>query len=682
MIAAVISSTIAIHILLRNRRSKIHLQYSYFNLNLVAWYIADALWASTGFSSGTLMAFRSLVATVIPLTALRFFRTFTGDENRFAIRAYKVFVALSILFAVLVVLRVRELQELVQGTLFAYIFFALYLTVFILYSRYRTIQSRLERTRLKYLIASGAVAFTLALADYTPGIGYYFFGNILTVIYLYFLFQVLVKLRILDLFEFIGKSLVTASFAFVLAAIYMLLVSWWRHELNLFVFNTVIASLVVVILFDPLRSLVEGWMNRLIFSEKFAFVAQMDALRRAMANIINLDVLANLLIKRLESSRRVTHASMYLLDDEGMGFRLLSWTGPRPVGRLDSVTHRPFVEQLTAGHALIAESLDAERSVLAEEGDMASQPAVEVIEAQLQSMDLLNSGVSVPLISDSRLIGLINVKDERLREAYSNEEIKILMSVAAQATITIENSRLYQRIRERDRLAALGEMAAGLAHEIRNPLGAIKGAAQLLGDHDGEVTEGDTEFVEIIVEEVNRLNTVVSQFLDYARPYKGNFGWILVNELVGKTAQLVSAEKGVRHSLELKLTTGLPEVQTDPELLKQVFINLAINAFQAMDGGGTLTISTDVVEAPEPQPYELPERTKPHVRVRFTDTGIGMSQEQLSRIFMPFYTTKVKGTGLGLAICDRIVKNLGGTIEVQSRKGRGTTFAVLLPTGD
>src|SRR5262249_37070690 len=140
---------------------------------------------------------------------------------------------------------------------------------------------------------------------------------------------------------------------------------------------------------------------------------------------------------------------------------------------------------------------------------------------------------------------LLCLKDERVREAFATDEIDLFRGVAAQIAITVANSKLYERMKERDRLAALGEMAAGLAHEIRNPLGAIKGAAQLLqpaatAEEAHSVPAEAREFLGIIVEEANRLNRVVSQFLDYARPYRGEPQPLDVNEVVRKTAQLVT----------------------------------------------------------------------------------------------------------------------------------------------
>jgi signal transduction histidine kinase len=262
--------------------------------------------------------------------------------------------------------------------------------------------------------------------------------------------------------------------------------------------------------------------------------------------------------------------------------------------------------------------------------------------------------------------------------------VDLFRGVAAQLVITLQNSKLYERMKERDRLAALGEMAAGLAHEIRNPLGAIKGAAQLLLPTDAvpEPPEQSKEFLTIIVEEANRLNKVVSQFLEYSRPYRGEPQPLDVNEVVRKSAQLVSppplpnGETPPPVEVVLSLADELPRVRADAEQLRQVFLNLAINAVQAMSSGGKLVIST--------APRTGGRRGAPaqFLEIRFRDTGPGIPAPELKNLFIPFYTTKDKGTGLGLPISQRIIENHGGTIEVRSRVGVGSTFTVVLPAID
>jgi signal transduction histidine kinase len=286
----------------------------------------------------------------------------------------------------------------------------------------------------------------------------------------------------------------------------------------------------------------------------------------------------------------------------------------------------------------------------------------------------MKGGITVPLLGNDRVIGFLNLWDERVPEAYASDEIALILEVAERLATALENSKLYEKIRERDRLAALGEMAAGLAHEIRNPLGAIKGAAQCLDPKRLPGEEG--EFLEVIVEEVNRLNGVVSAFLDYARPLKQTFGPTDLNEVVTRTVRLIQNEMPPGIELKVEQEESLPRVDADAEQLKQVLINLVQNAMQAMaDTGGAITVKTV-----RPDRFtDFRSAGDSFVELHVTDTGPGIPQEQQQHIFVPFYTTKQKGTGLGLAICQRIVKNHGGTLSVQSKPGEGATFIIRLP---
>jgi signal transduction histidine kinase len=243
-------------------------------------------------------------------------------------------------------------------------------------------------------------------------------------------------------------------------------------------------------------------------------------------------------------------------------------------------------------------------------------------------------------------------------------------------------------MKERDRLAALGEMAAGLAHEIRNPLAAIQGAIQLLvpegGDGRGGPRGGEPdpeqarEFLGIIADEVRRLNGVVTQFLDYSRPARSLLAPGDVNEILERTLKLLGGEIPPAVELRVDLERPLPRVSCDPEQLRQVFLNLALNAVQAMPRGGRLDVSTRLARDELALWREAPRRSDT-VEVRFRDSGPGVPAEARDHIFVPFFTTKEKGTGLGLAICQRIVKAHGGNIGLRSAAGEGAEFVISLP---
>jgi signal transduction histidine kinase len=276
------------------------------------------------------------------------------------------------------------------------------------------------------------------------------------------------------------------------------------------------------------------------------------------------------------------------------------------------------------------------------------------------------------------LLGILLVMDDRVRDAFSPEDVSLLESLAVQLAVAVENSRQYRRLQERDRLAALGQMAAGLAHEVKNPLGAIKGAAQLLNEPtaDSRLEPSEREFVQIILEEVERLDRVVGSVLDYARPSKGNPSVVDVNEVVKGTLRVVASERTVPH-VQTVLGKDLREVQADAEQLRQVLINLVRNAVQATAGYGTVTVTTRTRRPPVLG--AATDGKSGWVEISVQDDGPGMAPNVYKNLFVPFFTTKESGTGLGLAISQRIVEDMGGRIEVNSQPGSGSTFTLVLP---
>jgi signal transduction histidine kinase len=229
---------------------------------------------------------------------------------------------------------------------------------------------------------------------------------------------------------------------------------------------------------------------------------------------------------------------------------------------------------------------------------------------------------------------------------------------------------IEEQLRRAERLSALGELSAVLAHEVRNPLGSIKGTAEILKD---DYSPGDRkyEFLEILVKETDRLNRVVEDFLQLARPVQMEREVCDLGVELGEVVKLVSREADARGVRLLLMQDDLPSIRGDRDKLRQVFLNLILNGVQATPRGGCLTVTA----APSPSVEGEP----PFVAISFADTGEGMAPAVIARIFDPFYTTKEGGTGLGLAIAQKIVESHGGRIEVESVVRQGTTFIVKLP---
>jgi two-component system sensor histidine kinase PilS (NtrC family) len=237
---------------------------------------------------------------------------------------------------------------------------------------------------------------------------------------------------------------------------------------------------------------------------------------------------------------------------------------------------------------------------------------------------------------------------------------------------------LEEEMRRKQWLANLGEMSAGMAHEIRNPLGALAGAMQMLRK-ESSADATDRRLMDIAIREATRLDAIITEFLQYARPPELDLAEHNINKILAETLDLVQHEARIRQKITIatSLAVGSLVVQVDQNQMRQVFWNLATNAFDAMPEGGQLTITTGC------RHVEVPGHKGDVVEIAFQDTGEGIAQENLDKIFLPFFTTKRQGSGLGLAAVHRIVDLHGGWIKVESQPQHGTRFVVCLPrSGD
>jgi two-component system NtrC family sensor kinase len=286
----------------------------------------------------------------------------------------------------------------------------------------------------------------------------------------------------------------------------------------------------------------------------------------------------------------------------------------------------------------------------------------------------------VPLAVHDRVIGAIQVIN-KLDGEFSERDLELLQAMAASVAVAMENSNLYSELTDfagelersqaqlvqAEKMAAIGRLAASIAHEINNPLQAIHNSLHL-SLHQNLEDDKRLQFVRMAQDEVQRLIEIVQRMLDFYRPSRGGAAPTDINSIVQNVLAL--AQKRLEHGgvrVHTRLTPDLPPVPLVADQITQVFLNIVINAVEAMPSGGDLHIETMLSESGA------------WAVVRFHDTGAGIPQEQIANLFEPFYTTKADGTGLGLAISYGIVERHGGEIDVSSQPGKGTTFVVRLP---
>lgn len=261
-------------------------------------------------------------------------------------------------------------------------------------------------------------------------------------------------------------------------------------------------------------------------------------------------------------------------------------------------------------------------------------------------------GREIPLV-----LNITSVRDSRGElVGYMSNAVDLSDQVALQARVT-----------QAEALATLGEMAAVVAHEIRNPLGSIVMASKQLASDALE--RADREMVlQVLRDESHRLNEALTNFLAFARPREAKFARCDLNALVGEVCNIVRSNVDLIGRIRVCVSCdgALKPFTMDADQIRQVLWNIILNAIQAMDGGGRLKVKTG--------------RARGQAYFSVSDTGPGLPESSVTEIFKPFHTTKKQGTGLGLAIAERIVKTHGGRIEVKSRPGRGAAFTVFLPS--
>lgn len=398
-------------------------------------------------------------------------------------------------------------------------------------------------------------------------------------------------------------------------------------------------------------------------------------IQQEIASTLDYEKVLQLIVASTRDLLKASECTIRLLE-EGAGSRYI---------RIAATTGRLFI----GPDVLPVEEAHIDQQVFG--GDVITMEDVRIDARFPDRQDAARAGIvsliCAPLVARRKVIGTIRIYTTERRE-FSVADRKMLLAVAGQAATAIEHVRLVKQIETKNRellasnvqlrraqkelvkkekLAALGEMAATVAHEIRNPLTSVRGFAQRIArkySHLGDARLG--EYTEIIIEEVDRLNKFIKDVLDLARRAKPELRNVNVNHIFSDILNLMRDEltsQSIVVVSDFDMTLG--EMVLDEALFKQALLNLLQNSRQAMSKGGVLMIRT--------------QKSGDHVRIRIADDGHGIPKHLLEKIWSPFYTTKVQGTGLGLSVVQRIVEDHDGRIQIRSREGQGTIVDIFLP---
>ncbi|OGQ91008.1 MAG: hypothetical protein A2289_00875 [Deltaproteobacteria bacterium RIFOXYA12_FULL_58_15] len=680
ILASVVTLTVTVAVLLRRPRRALQTRFAALSFTLFLWYTTSAV-ARFGGDNATRLQLTA--ALLIAPAALSFFSEILREQ--FALR--RLLTATQFITAVLVVAAFSPwgTHLAFRGVVTVFVVGAIGFVLHILFTQARNATLEAERKRMWYLVLGGLAALVFGLGELVVGAELAAaIGHVAGTAYVYFLYQSVLSRRVIDLVDLVGKAAVLGVLTVVLASIYALLLLWvGTPEPELWLFNTLVASFVILILYDQIRPWVEETAAKLLFRQRYELRRAMGSLLAQLRTTISIDEMTSQVLNAIRDCGHTSCAAVYLASEGEVEFRL---EGCRDVEAPEILTvgQQPaLLQQLRREHRPIAVDSLADRYRESPDnltgGDPTTQRDHLRIAEAIETMRSLDAQVVLPMLYDDHMLGILTIGSSQSTGPFSTEEIADFLSVAEACAFIIANSQEYERMLDRDRLVAVGEMAAGIAHEIRNPLGAIKGAAQCLDP--ATLPAEAIEFVNVIVEETDRLGRVLGQFLEYTRPYRDTSQPTDVNEVVTSAVSLLSKGPLPPHvELTVDLAHSLPKISIDPEHLKQILINLIHNAIEAMPNGGQVTVSTAISRDATGE-FRGGERGlhHDHTVIRVHDTGTGIKSTDLPRLFVPFFTTRPRGTGLGLAISARLAQNAGGRIDVSSRPGHGTTFSVRLP---
>ena len=559
--------------------------------------------------------------------------------------------------------------------------FSIYLTGYILLGFIYLVGSYrkslgLERLQIKYCLLGMLFTSSLGLINnlFLPMAGvsrFNWLGPTFTVIMVGFTTYSILKHRLMDI-NIVLKKGTTYVLLILLLFVPSILLTLLGQKIFFnkisYLFSLIITLLLLLvsILFYRIKPQTEKAVEQFLFKDKYDYRETLGTFSKAMVTILDLQSLSKRIIETISQTMGVEKASLFLWNEERGGYSLfesknIKMTASTPLlSKNDPLPH--YLEKI--GEIIIREEL-------------AKGVNISELNEVLKKMSFLESEVSIPLVSKGTLIGIINLGYKFNKDIYSHEDIELLSTLANQTTIAVENARLYEDlkksksyIRRADRLASLGTLTAGLAHEIRNPLVAIKTLTQLLPERlDDE--EFRNQFLQIAAGEVDRISSLVNELLDFARPSDPKLEQEDINTVLDGMILLISTEtKKKQINIIKNYAPDLPLVQIDREQIKQVFLNVLLNGIEATSENGKIMVQTRSFIKPGGDPY---------IQVEVSDTGCGIPPDYIEDIFNPFFTTKSTGSGLGLSISNQIIQDHKGYIVVESQVGKGSSFFINLP---
>jgi two-component system NtrC family sensor kinase len=535
-----------------------------------------------------------------------------------------------------------------------------------------------KRTQLIYFISAWLVIFLTTNSIILPleyDINILPFGFLMLPLNLVFLGYVMGKARLADYNVFIARALLYTVTLIVIVVVTLLAMSTMRLVAPAFMnpqqilFSILLSSVigaVLILAMPPLLPRVERVMQERMFARRFGYQDALTGLVKELSHLASLDELFQRTATTVHSQMQLTRVLILLQDPLSGLYRLKAESGLPSDETTDSLN-------LTEDAALIRWLQHNNDALVRDElGRNESAATVAELDSELKRLKVT---VCIPMILEKQVIGLIALGPKASGEMFFVSDLKVLETLAAEIALALKYRRMEDQILRKNKLIELGTIAAGVAHEIRNPLASIRTFAQLLPDkHDDP--EFKEEFSKLVLKDVDRITKVVESMLAFARPAQVSIADHSATEIV-EEAVLLTAPRLKNKRIELtKQFHEKPVLRVDKQQILQVLVNLINNAADVLPEQGKIWVATGVRGLNGTNGGAGGEK---FAVIEVADNGPGIPASVRNRVFDPFFTTKKEGTGLGLSISQKIARDHGGIITVSSVEGKGTTFQINLP---
>ena len=685
LLVGVVSLGLGSSVLARNIRNKLFLAYAFVCFGVSLWALSFFLERLIGY--GLFYRWHLIMNVWLAPLGLSFIRVLSRSQDLFSRRLFDLSLFGAIGLTAAIILDLDAHPGVANLIIFAPTL--IFLQTFQLIWFDRKFKGNLKRiprlvglgTSLgrRTLIYLGSwIVLATSVMDHVKFLGTVIpsIGNIALTFYLFFLSQAITQQRFLNFGALLTRFLIVLIMALILTGVYSLLFAYIEGNTPIFFLNSFILSFALLMMLDPLQAFVRFLASRFVTQEHRKLEQTLRDAQRRLMGIVERDALVKEVFLFLNQVLRPSRTAFFMLDSAGTRYQRVRWVENYPESARETKFEVP--RELLRNHPLLTQAEAMRKKgefpilleqILENEVDRAaSRTQRERYRGLIESMHALGCNLLIPLSDDQQVLAFLALEVEAPPEGWGSNWgfLRIIQPYFSSVAETLQNLDVYARQREKERLATLGVMAAGLAHEIRNPLGAIKGAAQFL---DPTADRPESRFLRIIVEEVDRLNRVVSEFLDYSKPASQEMQSVNLGKLLERTLELIRTNAPENVTITFTQPESAIMIRAAADQMQQVFLNLVQNSLNALRESKAGRIEVTLTElSPRKQ-----------VRVTVQDNGPGIRRENLDKLFIPFFTTSPSGTGLGLSICQKIVEAHTGRIEVATEEGRYASFNVILP---